>query len=313
MTQLNMRKDASMLLRIISILAATITLAGCNTSPTGSAPAVAGPAEFATPEAAVAALKGVLQNPNPKVAEALFGPRWSELRQSPDEAPQLRAAFLTRLQQGHQIDRVGDGAILVVGAPNDPDRFAFAVPLCQHDGRWSWDTAAGIEEFRRRRLGRNELDTIDAMKAIAAAQRAFSESPAQGGAAKVFATRIKSSAGRTDGLYWPTTGSQSPSPIGAALAGADCTMGDAKSAASFNGYWFAVLPPSASGPLGTVIAWPDQYGVSGIMTFLVNPDGIVYERDFGRDTSKARELCSASASSETRMTGWTRTDSPSQK
>jgi hypothetical protein len=308
-----MRKDPSMLLRIISILTATITLTACTTSSTGSAPAGAAPAQFATPEAAVAALKGALQNPNPKVAEALFGPRWSELRQSPDEAPQVRAAFLTRLQQGHQIDRVGDGAILVVGRADDPDRFAFTVPLCQHDGRWSWDTAAGIEEFRLRRLGRNELDTIDTMKAIAAAQRAFFDSSAQGGAATVFATRIKSSAGRTDGLYWPTTGSQPPSFVGAALAGADRTMVDAKGTAPFNGYWFAVLPPSASGPLGTVIAWPDQYGVSGIMTFLVSADGIVYERDLGGDTSKARELCSDSASSETRTTGWTRTDSPSQK
>ncbi|MFM7481021.1 MAG: DUF2950 family protein [Planctomycetota bacterium] len=308
MTYSNKRMCYSVTSRLVIVLAAAITISACNTAPT-----VTAAAQFSTPDAAVAALKGVLQNPNPRVAEALFGPRWSELRQDPDEAPRMRAAFLTRLERGYRIDRVGDGAILVVGTADDPDRFAFAVPLRERDGRWSWDTAAGIEEFRLRRLGRNELDTIDAMKAIAAAQRAYFDGVPQGGTAGAFAARIKSSDGRKDGLYWPTTGVEAPSPLGAAIAGADCTGGAPKNAVAFNGYWFAVMPASASGSLGTVIAWPEQYGVSGIMTFMVGSDGIVYERDLGDDTPRAREKCSDPASGGTSSAGWTRSDTPPTK
>lgn len=308
MTQSRNSMGSSVVSRLVIALAAVITISACN-----SAPTVTAAAQFSTPDAAVAALKGVLQNPNPRVAEALFGPRWSELRQLPDEAPRMRAAFLTRLERGYQIDRVGDGAIVVVGAADDPDRFPFVVPLRQRDGRWSWDTAAGIEEFRLRRLGRNELDTIDAMKAIAAAQRASFDGVPQGGTAGAFAARIKSSDGRRDGLYWPTTGVEAPSPLGAAIAGADCTGGAPKNAVAFHGYWFAVLPASASGPSGTVIAWPEQYGVSGIMTFMVGSDGIVYERDFGDDTPRAREKCSDPASGGASSAGWTRSDTPPTK
>lgn len=307
MTQSNNSTKPWIVSRRIIALAVAIAISACN-SPSTISPTASGPADFATPDAAVAALKGVLQNPNPRVAEALFGPRWSELRQAPDEAPRLRAAFLTRLESGYRIDRVGDGAILVVGAPDDPDRFAFAVPLRQHGERWSWDTAAGIEEFRLRRLGRNELDTIDAMKAVAAAQRAYFDSRPQGGATAMFAARIMSSSGRKDGLYWPTTGAEAQAPLGAAIAGADCTGGAPKNAAAFNGYWFAVLPGGKSDPLGTVIAWPEQYGVSGIMTFKVAPDGIVYERDLGADTPRAQEKCSDSGSGATAANSWMRSD-----
>ncbi len=298
------RRETLVPIRFIVALAAAVTLAACNTPQSTSAPA-----DFATPDAAVAALKGVLQNPDPRVAAVLFGPRWSELRQSPDEAPRMRAAFLSRLEQGYRIDRVGNGAIVVVGAADDPDRFAFAVPLRERDGRWSWDTSAGIEEFRRRRLGRNELDTIDAMKAIAVAQRAYSDSMSQGGGAKVFATRIKSSVGRKDGLYWPTTAVEPPAPIGVALADADCTSGDSKSVVPFHGYRFAVLPAGSGGESGTVIAWPDQYGVSGIMTFMVGADGIVYERDLGEDTPRALTKCRESGA----FAGWMRSDMASTK
>ncbi len=312
MTQSNNSMNRWIVSRRIIALAVALAISACN-SPSTVSPTASGAAEFATPEAAVAALKGVLQNPNPRVAEALFGSRWSELRQAPDEAQRLRAAFLTRLERGYRIDQVGDGAILVVGAPDDPDRFAFAVPLRQHDGRWSWDTAAGAEEFRLRRLGRNELDTIDAMKAIAAAQRAYFDSLPQGGATAMFAARIMSSAGRKDGLYWPATGAEAQAPLGAAIAGADCTGGAPRNAAAFNGYWFAVLPAGTIDALGTVIAWPEQYGVSGIMTFKVAPDGIVYERDLGSDTPRAREKCSESGSGETASNGWMRSDMASTK
>ena len=261
-------------------------------------------ADYSSPEDAVAALKVVLENPNPNAAATLFGPRWSELQQNPDEAPRMRAAFLARLAKGQRIDRVGDGAILVVGAPDDPDQFAFAVPLRERKGRWSWDTDAGIEEFRLRRLGRNELETIEAMKAIAAAQRAYFDSNPQGAGSKAFAAKLKSAEGRKDGLHWPTAGTEEPAPIGAALAAADCSGVPASGVIPFKGYRYAMLTPQGNGPSWAAIAWPDAYGTSGIMCFMVGPDGVVFERDLGDDTPRALDVITAFDPSK----GWTRCD-----
>ena len=264
--------------------------------------------DYATPEDAVAALKVVLENPNPNAAATLFGPRWSELQQNPEEAPRMRAAFLARLAKGQRIDRIGDGAILVVGAPDDPDQFAFAVPLRERKGRWSWDTDAGIEEFRLRRIGRNELETIQAMQAIAAAQRAYFDSNPKGAPAKSFAARLNSTKGSKDGLHWSTSGSEEPSPIGSALAAADCSGKATSGAVPFKGYRYAMLTSQGDGSSWAAIAWPDAYGTSGIMSFMVGPDGVVFERDLGDDTSRALDVVTVFDPSK----GWTRSDQASK-
>ncbi|MBU3729718.1 MAG: DUF2950 domain-containing protein [Phycisphaerales bacterium] len=301
------------LMRCLAPLGAALVLVACDTAPKEprqSAPTARETAlstvtaDYASPEDAVAALKVVLANPNPNAAATLFGPRWSELQLNPDEAPRMRAAFLARLAKGQRIDRVGDGAILVVGASDDPDQFAFAVPLRERKGRWSWDTDAGIEEFRLRRLGRNELETIQAMQAIAAAQRAYFDSNPQGAGAKAFATRLNSSKGRKDGLHWPTAGTEEPAPIGAALAAADCSGTSNSSAIPFKGYRYAMLTPQGNGQSWAAIAWPDAYGTSGIMCFMVGPDGVVFERDLGNDTPRALDVITAFDPTK----GWTRCD-----
>lgn len=265
-------------------------------------------ADYATPEDAVSALKVVLENPNPNAAATLFGPRWSELQQNPDEAPRMRAAFLARLAKGQRIDRIGDGAILVVGAKDDPDQFAFAVPLRERKGRWSWDTDAGIEEFRLRRIGRNELETIQAMQSIAAAQRAYFEGNPQGAPAKAFAAKLNSAKGSKDGLHWPTAGNEEPSPIGAALAAADCSGKSTSGAVPFKGYRYAMLTSQGNGSSWAAIAWPDAYGTSGIMCFMVGPDGVVFERDLGDDTSRALDVVTVFDPTK----GWTRCDQASK-
>lgn len=279
------------------------------TAPTESEKALATiNTDYPTPEAAVNALKVVLQNPNPNAAATLFGPRWSELQQSPEEAPRMRAAFLARLERGQRIDRIGDGAILVVGAKDDPDQFPFAVPLRERKGRWSWDTDAGIEEFRLRRIGRNELETIQAMQAIAAAQRAYLESNPQGAPAKAFASKLNSAKGSKDGLHWPTAGNEEPSPIGAALAAADCSGKSTSGAVPFKGYRYAMLTSQGNGASWAAIAWPDAYGTSGFMCFMVGPDGVVFERDLGDDTSRALDVVTVFDPTK----GWTRCDQASK-
>lgn len=301
----------------LALACAAIALSSCSTAPKEPPPAEPTPREkalstvasdYATPEDAVAALKVVLENPNPNAAATLFGPRWSELQQNPEEAPRMRAAFLARLAKGQRIDRIGDGAILVVGAKDDPDQFAFAVPLRERKGRWSWDTDAGIEEFRLRRIGRNELETIQAMQAIAAAQRAYFDSNPQGAPSKTFAARLNSDAGRKDGLHWPTSGTEEPAPIGAALAAADCSGGAASKAVPFKGYRYAMLTSQGNGSSWAAIAWPDAYGTSGIMCFMVGPDGVVFERDLGDDTSRALDVVTVFDPSK----GWSRSDQASK-
>jgi hypothetical protein len=297
----------------VAIACAAFALAACSAAPKEPPPNPPTPremalstvtADYATPEAAVDALKVVLANPDANAAATLFGPRWSELQQDPAQAPRMRAAFLTRLGKGMRIDRIGDGAILVVGATDDPDQFAFAVPLRERKGRWSWDTDAGIEEFRLRRIGRNELDTIQAMQAIAAAQRAYFESNPQGGSTKAYAARLNSTKGRKDGLHWPTAGHEDSSPIGAALAAADCSGNASSGAVPFKGYRYALLTPQGSGASWAAIAWPDAYGTSGIMCFMVGPDGVVFERDLGNETAKALDVITAFDPTK----GWTRCD-----
>lgn len=314
------QRTTTMIQRTFSRLAfacAAITIAACSSAPKEPAPSAPTAkekalstvtADYASPEDAVAALKVVLKNPDPNAAATLFGPDWSRLQHDAAEAPRMRAAFLARLERGHRIDRVGNGAILVVGAKDDPDSFAFAVPLRERKGRWSWDTDAGIEEMRLRRIGRNELDTIQAMQTIAAAQRAYFDANPQGAGSKSFATRLNSSKGRKDGLHWPTKGTEEPSPIGAALASADCSGKATSGAVPFKGYRYAVLTSQGSGSSWAAIAWPDQYGTSGIMCFMVGPDGVVFERDLGAETSRALDVVTVFDPTK----GWTRCDQASK-
>lgn len=327
---MTLRTQLSIVACIMACATGTL-LAGCSWTP--PQPPVPAPtareaalatvtADYATPEDAVKALMVVLANPSPNAAATLFGPSWMKLQHPvPSEAQGVRAAFLARLERGYSIDRIGNGAILVVGGADDPDRFPFAVPLIERSGRWKWDTDAGIEEFRMRRIGRNELETIAAMEAIAAAQRAYFEMNPQGTPVRQYALRIRSSDGAKDGLHWATAGGAEPSPIGPGIAEADCSA-DASKAKPFKGYRYAALASQGAGAPGgampfadaqgravsgwAVIAWPEVYGQTGIMSFMVGPDGVVVERDLGPDTSRAMDIVTAFDPSA----GWSRCGTP---
>lgn len=327
-----MRAHPALAVSVRTLMATAISLlAGCSwTPPQPPAPAPTAreaalatvTADYATPEDAVKALMVVLANPSPNAAATLFGPSWMKLQHPvPSEAQGVRSAFLARLERGYSIDRIGNGAILVVGAPDDPDRFPFAVPLVERSSRWKWDTEAGIEEFRLRRIGRNELETIAALQAIAAAQRAYFEMNPQGAPVRQYAMRLRSADGARDGLHWTTKGVADPAPIGPGIAEADCTV-DPSKATPFKGYRYAALKAQGAGAPGgampfadaqgravsgwAVIAWPDAYGTSGIMTFMVGPDGVVLERDLGPDTARAMEIVTAFDPSS----GWSRSGPP---
>jgi Protein of unknown function (DUF2950) len=212
-----------------------------------------------------------------------------------------RAQFVSAFAAAHSIESSATGATLEVGA----DKWPFPFPLVQQDGRWKFDSTAGAEEVVNRRVGANELSTIQSCLAFVDAQREYYSRNAEQDPLLHFAQKLVSTEGRKDGLYWPTSGEEQPSPLGAAFAQARSegyfAQGVTKST-PFHGYVYRLLKsqgPNAPGGaydymvkdkmLGgfALIASPAEYGASGVMTFIVNHDGIVYSKDLGADTAKA--------------------------
>jgi hypothetical protein len=191
--------------------------------------------------------------------------------------------------------------------PNDPERkiirlgdegWPFSIPIARKNGRWYYDLVEGKAEIRRRIIGYNELDAIDVCRGYVEAQQMYAEmDPAKAGVPQ-YAGRIISSQGKKDGLYWP--GDDSPVAAGFAKAVAEGYQPSAAGPKPYHGYFYKVL--TAQGPdapggaqdyvvhglmLGgfALVAWPAEYGNSGVKSFIVSHDGVVYEKDLGRSTT----------------------------
>jgi Protein of unknown function (DUF2950) len=197
----------------------------------------------------------------------------------------------------HQVVMEGnDKAVLVIGREDWP----FPIPLVRKDGSWRFDTAAGREEILYRRIGRNELDAIETCLAYVDAQQEYAERRVAGNG--VYAQRIVSRPGKKDGLYWPAQSSTDESPLGELAASAAAEGYRAgQQRAPYHGYYYKVLtrqgPNAPGGALDYVVrgnmiggfalvAYPAEYRNSGVMTFLVNHQGNVYEKDLGPDTAR---------------------------
>jgi hypothetical protein len=206
------------------------------------------------------------------------------------------AAKMTRLDP-----KGPDTVELVVG----PDDWPFPIPLAKDGKRWRFDTARGAHEIIRRQVGADEIEAIAVCRAYVRAQEAYRSG--QGGG-KVYAQRLKSSPGKKDGLYWPATGRGSASPFGPVVAAAGDDGKSDGPRGSWWGYYFRVLTAQgAAAPGGArsyvaggrmtsgfaMVAYPVAYGTSGIMTFIVGPDGRVYEKDLGEQTEAAAGAMSA--------------------
>jgi hypothetical protein len=200
------------------------------------------------------------------------------------------AAEKTRLQPDEMNP---NRATLLVGIVEWP----FAVPLNKTGDRWFWDIEEGKAEVRRRTIGANELNAIDICRGYVEAQRAYAETDWDKNGVFEYAKRIVSSEGSRDGLYWPGEDSPVAAPFARAVA-EGYKPGDTPK--PYHGYLYKVLPRQGSDAPGrtqeyvvkgfmiggfALVAWPAEYGVSGIMTFLVNHDGVVYEKDLGPQTS----------------------------
>ena len=259
---------------------------------------------FATPEDAVAALANAVQTTNRADLRAIFGPASDDLV-NPDavQAASEFATFAAAFTNSHRIVRQSDTrAELEVNTNNWP----FPVPLVQKDGQWFFDTEAGTQEILNRRIGRNELAALDTVRAYVDAQREYASRDRGGDGILKYAQNILSTPGNKDGLYWSPEPDGEISPLGPLVAAAQGegymkSTGEKSGPKPFHGYFFKILTRQGRQAPGgkydyvingnmiggfALVAWPAQYGESGIMTFIVNQQGRVYQKDLGPSTAK---------------------------
>jgi hypothetical protein len=263
---------------------------------------------FASPEEAAEALASAAQAKDSAALRVLFGPATDELR-NPDrvQGENELSAFAAAYAANHRIVRASDKrAELEVGTNNWP----FPVPLAQNAGEWFFDAEAGCEELTNRRIGRNELSALRTMRAYVEAQREYASQDRDGDEVLEFAQHVLSAAGRKDGLYWSPELGGELSPLGPLIAAAygegyRKSTGETSGPQPFHGYCFRILTrQGASAPGGqydymingnliggfALVAWPAQYGNSGVMTFMVNQQGRVYQKDLGPKTAAIAKI-----------------------
>ena len=245
------------------------------------------------------ALVAALEKHDVQELGRLLGPGTDKLLTSGDEVSDraAREAFLARYREQHRFVAGSPGdMVLQVGA----DDWPLPIPLVREQGRWRFDGAAGAEEIVARRIGANELRTIDVMRSYVDAQQEYASTGHDGAAAGVYARRLRSEPDKQNGLYWETTADEALSPAGPLLAAA-ADEGYGHASASYHGYQFRMLlaqGPAANGGAHeylvggkltggfALLAYPAEYGASGVMTFMVNQDGVVWQRDLGEKTAQ---------------------------
>ena len=255
---------------------------------------------FKTPQEAIETLVTAVRAGDRKAVNAALGPGAEQIISSGDavQDENTRKVFLAAYDMKHSVQTSGDKpATLLIG----PDDYPFAIPIVKKGDMWVFDTAAGRLEVLARRIGRNELAAIQVCLAYHDAQYEYAETMPKVDDMAVYAQRVVSSPGKKDGLYWSTAEGPPPSPLGDAVAYATQRGYRVGGGAPYHGYYYKILtrqgPKAAGGAhdyivdgkmIGgfALIAWPAEYGNSGITTFLINHDGVVYEKDLGNDTSK---------------------------
>ena len=282
------------------LIAAAVAVAACSAFRTSQR-------TFNTPDDAVKALVDAAKAGDLSEIVKIFGTDSKDLLDTSDPATakQNREVFTAAAAERWQLADQADGSkLLVIGNESWP----FPIPLVKDGSAWRFDTAAGKEEVLARRIGRNELAAIRLCRVYVDAQRVYAKRGHDGEPGGLFAKTFRSDPGRQNGLYWAAGRGEKRSPLGdlvaeAAEGGTDLTKGGAQPT-PLHGYYFRILTaqgPDAPGGARdyvvdgklsggfALVAWPAQYDVTGVMTFIVNQDGVVREKDLGsaNDAAKA--------------------------
>jgi hypothetical protein len=258
---------------------------------------------FGSAEEAVNALITAARNNDDKEVLAIFGAGAKDLIFSGDRAAdkQRREKFLATYDEQNKIVPEGKSMILVIGKKE----FPFPIPIVKKGETYVFDTKKGKEEVLNRRIGENELDTIQTCLAIVDAQREYAMIDHDGDNLHEYAEKFASDPGKQNGLYWQTKEGEKPSPLGQLLVKAKSEGYSKKGAKGnpvpYHGYYYRILKAQGKNAPGgaydyivkgnmiggfAVVAWPAKYGNSGVMTFIVNHDGVIYQKNLGKNTVK---------------------------
>jgi hypothetical protein len=284
-----------------------LTLAGAVLIATLAACSKAPPGTYATPEEALQELGKHAGSGDAEKTKEMFGADALDLFDSGDPVADhedaLRVKAMIQEKVAFQdLDEKTKAAVI------GNEEWIFPLPLVLEDGRWRFDTATGREELLNRRIGRNELLALASLHAYVDAQREYFTKGRDGKPA-AYARRFRSTEGKHDGLFWPVAEGEEESPLGPLYAEAAHEQLENAEPQPFNGYYFRILEAQGkSAPGGersyldkkgrltrgfAAIATPSKYGNSGIMTFLVNQQGIVFQKDFGAESEKAAAAINA--------------------
>jgi hypothetical protein len=291
-TKLNSHRfDRANLARLAAV---GLLLAGCF--PTRSIAQQQGQKTFSSAEEASNALVTAARSNDEKAMLEILGPEEKQIVSSGDDAEdgESRANFVRRYQEMHRLMKEPDGTTtLYIGAENWPT----PIPLVNNGTLWYFDTEAGKKEILYRRIGRNEISTIRVCQEFVAAEKDYSTEHDE------YAQKSFSDEGQHNGLYWKAAEGEPQSPIGPLVASA-VAYGDAKTQNSaptpYRGYYYRILTHQGKNSPGgaknyvvngkmtegfAFVAYPAEYGSSGVMTFIVNEDGVVYQKDLGQKTA----------------------------
>jgi hypothetical protein len=260
--------------------------------------------DFASTEEAVDAFVTALREHKEADLQTILGPDADRIIQSGDRYAdqKLHETFVALFDQKHAIAPKEPGrAELDVG----PDDWPFPVLLAESNGRWSFDTKTGLQTIADRPVGRNELLAIRTLLACVDAERDYFDRAMRATGTGVYATHLVSTPGKHDGLYWPVTEGETESPLGPLVDAAHDAGYPGEFAGGkpmpYEGYYFRILTAEGSGANSTaksyiqsgrmtggfaLVAWPAHYESTGIMTFTVDPDGNLYQKDLGPDTAR---------------------------
>lgn len=295
-------RSASNPIRLIFTLALALALASTLSACAADRASYSDQRTFHSPENAATELAAAARDNDVRRLEAIFGPGADQVLSSGDPIADQhnREVFAVAMAQGWTIDRIdADSRELIVGHEHWP----FPIPIVKDSRGWWFDTDAGAQEILARRIGRNELAAIGVLRTYAIAQREYAAQPHDNRPAGTFAQQVMSDPGRHNGLYWPAEPGAPTSPLGefAAQAEKEGYDGNAREGSRpYQGYFFRILtaqgPDAPGGAMSylvnndmtkgfAMIAHPAQYMSSGVMTFIVGPDGVVHEADLGPDTS----------------------------